>query len=66
MPARDVLDIVAHGAELRADAEKLTGDVNEACLLVHRVVSRALSDRQPDYAAMRQALARYAAARPLH
>lgn len=66
MQAEHVLDIVAKGAQLRADAERITGDVNEACLLVHHVVSRALSDRQPDYAAMRQALARYAAELPAH
>ncbi len=66
MQAQHVLDILANGAQLRSDAERITGDINEACLLVHQVVSRALSDRQPDYAAMRQALARYAAERPVH
>lgn len=64
MQAQHVIDIVAQGARLRADAEKLTGDMNEALLLVHRVISRALTERQPDYAVMRQDLVRRAAARP--
>ena len=38
--------ILALGPELRAFAREFTDDLNEACYLTHRVVSRLLSDPQ--------------------
>ena len=49
--AQPVTAILARQGELAAQARKFTDDTNEACLLVGRVVSRALStfkDEQPD------------------
>jgi hypothetical protein len=37
-------NILALGPELRAMAREVTNDLNEACYLAHRVVSRLLSE----------------------
>ncbi len=58
MQAQNVFDIIALSSELRQTAERMTGDVNEACLLVHQVVAKALAaPRKADAEAMRRDLA---------
>jgi len=65
MQTQNVFDIIALSGELRQTARRMTGDVNEACLLVHQVMARALATpRKADADAMRRDLA--ALARAVH
>ncbi len=60
MQAQNVMAILAEGPALRDAAQRLTSDVNEACLAVHQVMLRALSrEKLSDPEALRRALSRF-------
>lgn len=61
MQQQHVLDVLSLQWELRETAQRLTDDVNEARLLVHTVVSRALRTPARGAGAMREELAALAA-----
>jgi hypothetical protein len=42
------MNILALGPELRALAREFTDDLNEACFMVHHVVSRLLQNPDPE------------------
>ncbi len=53
----DVFDVLAQQWDLRAEAQRLTQDVNEARFLVHQVVARALKKGVRDVGPLREHLA---------